>query len=196
MNVTPGETTGGGTGTADAATAAVYLIDTTSFYVDVNISEVDLARVTEGQGAQVTVDALPGAALKGTLDYLALTPTVTQNVTTYAARVVLEPNEQPLRVGMSAVVTILVAGRENVLLAPNIAIEQGPRGPQVIVRRGGQDVPTPIETGLAGDSQTEVLSGLQEGDELVINVAGGGGGGPVFIPGPGGGGGGNRPGGG
>jgi HlyD family secretion protein len=173
VNITPGDSTAGesASSNADASTAAVYLIDTSSFYVDVNISEVDLAQLDVGQAAKVTIDALPGAAFTGKLDYVALTPTVEQNVTTYAARVGLDPSDQQLRVGMSAAVTIEIAGRNDVLLVPNIAIQQGRDGTFVTVRKNGQDTRTSIKTGLAGDSQTEVLEGLSEGDEIVITVA-------------------------
>lgn len=171
VNITAGEaTSGNGSGNSDASTAAIYLIDDSSFYVDVSISEVDLAALEVGQTAQVTVDALPAATLSGTLDSIALIPTVEQNVTTYAARVGLQPTDEPLRVGMTAAVTIEIAGRDDTLLVPSIAIQETSDGALVVVRRNGQDVPTLIQTGISGAAQTEVLAGLQEGDEVVITV--------------------------
>ena len=207
VNITIGDSASASSGSAASAdTAAIYLIDDSSYYVDVYFSEVDLAKLALDQRALVTIDALPGTVLEGKLTYIASIPTVSQNVTTYNARIDLEPTDAPLRVGLSAAVTIVVAEANGVLTVPNIAIQQTPDGAQVLVQRGGEVVPVTIETGLVGESQTEVRSGLSEGDIVVVTVSQGGQSqmrGPVFFGGPGGGppagggpGGGQRPGGG
>ncbi|MCG8347082.1 MAG: efflux RND transporter periplasmic adaptor subunit [Chloroflexales bacterium] len=200
VNITPGDTSSEGNAAGnDVDSAAIYLIDTSTFHVNVQISEVDLDSLEMGQTAEVTIESLSGAQLTGTLNYIALTPTIDQNVTTYAARIDLAPTDLTLRVGMSALVTIIAEQRGDVLLVPNIAIRQSRNTAQVMLQQGDRSVPTPIEIGLVGQTQTEVVTGLQEGDIVVVTVEGdsasnnrvpGGG----FFPG-GGGGGGGRPGG-
>ncbi len=67
----------------------------------------------------------------------------------------------------------------------------------VTVMRNGQQVPTPVTTGIKGDSGVEIKSGLREGDQVLLTSTGSGSGG-FTIPGGGGlpGGGGGFPGGG
>ena len=163
ININVGDTipTGG-------QTPAIELIDDSAFHVDVNISEADLGKLKPGQDAQVELDALPGQTLAGTLDYIAPTGTTQQNVTTYLSRVTLKPTDQLLRVGLSAAVSIITDKRSNVLLVPSGAVRETDTGAQVQVKRGNDTPLVPITIGLVGDSQTEVTSGLQEGDVVVL----------------------------
>jgi len=149
-------------------TPAIELIDDSAFHVDVNISEADLGKLKIGQEAQVELDALPGQTLAGTLDYIAPTGTTQQNVTTYLSRVTLRPTDQLLRVGLSAAVSIVTDKRSNVLLVPSGAVRETDAGAQVQVKRGNDTTLVPITVGMVGDSQTEVRSGLQEGDVVVL----------------------------
>jgi HlyD family secretion protein len=162
VNIKPGDTAGSG------ATAAVSIVDDSAFHVDVSISEADLGKLKVGQAAEVELDALPGQRLDGTLDYIAPTGTTEQNVTTYLTRVTLKPTDQQLRVGLSAAVSIIIDKRTNALLVPSGAVRETDNGPQVQVKRGNDTALVPVKIGLIGDSDTEVISGLQEGDEVIL----------------------------
>ena len=169
VNVKVGDQVG-----ASGQTAAMTLVDESAFHVDVNVSEADVSKLKLGQAAEVELDALPGQKLPGTLDYIAPTATSQQNVTTYLARVSLRPaaegsGETPvLRTGMSAAVSIVADRRKNVLLVPSGAIRETDTGQQVQVKRGNETTSVDIKTGLAGDTFTEVTSGLSEGDVVVM----------------------------
>jgi HlyD family secretion protein len=163
VNIKVGDSIG-----ASGQTAAIQLVDDSAFHVDVDISEADLGRLKLGQEAQVELDALPGQVLSGTLDYIAPTGTTQQNVTTYQSRVTLKPTNQLLRVGLSAAVSIITDKRTGVLLVPSGAVRETDSGPQAQVKRGSDTALVPIKIGLVGDAQTEVISGLQEGDVVVL----------------------------
>jgi HlyD family secretion protein len=163
VNIKVGDTVGG-----NAQTSAIELIDDSAFHVDVNISEADLGKLKLGQEAQIELDALPGQVLAGSLDYIAPTGTTEQNVTTYLARIALKQTNQTLRAGLSAAVSIITDKRSNVLLVPSGAVRETDSGPQVQVKRGNDTTLVPIKIGLVGDAQTEVMSGLQEGDLIVL----------------------------
>lgn len=207
VNITLGDSsTSNSSSNTNSSTAAIYLIDTSSYHVDMSISEIDLAKVEVGQKAQVMIDALPDTVFEGTLSYIAQTPTVEQNVTTYEAKVTLDTVVPQMRVGLNAAVMIVTAEKSDVVAVPNIAIRNGPQGSFVMLQQGEQEVPTPVELGIRGDSQTEVISGLKAGDTVLVSVTsnpnsnfGPGMGFPGMGPGGGGGapgGGGGRPGGG
>lgn len=75
--------------------------------VEVNISDTDIARVREGQVAEVRADAVPDEVYLGTVSYIAPTATVVGNVRTYTVRIVLD-RQEGLRSGMSVRVNIRI----------------------------------------------------------------------------------------
>jgi macrolide-specific efflux system membrane fusion protein len=109
-----------------------------------------------------------------------------------------------LRLGQTATVRVTTASAENVLYVPAAAVKTAGGQSTVTVQQGGKQVVEQVRIGVSGDQGTEIKSGLNEGDEVVITTTsssggsgssggfpGGGGGG---IGGPGGGiGGGGRP---
>ena len=166
VNVSSGDTVG-----AAAANAPITMVDARQRHVDVSIAESDVAQVQPEQLAQVTLDALGSEPITGTVTYIAPSATVVQNVTTYTIRVALPQDNPAIRVGMSASVAIGVAEKKDVLLIPSSAVRT--EGNKHIVRlktgsSGKTDtfMDTPIRTGLANDVQTEVVSGLKEGDVI------------------------------
>ncbi len=165
--------------TAGAATT-ITVIDPSTLYVDLSLSESDVSKVTVGQPVVVTFDALTGVTISGTVTIVAPTATVTSNVATYPVRVSFSPGKQPIKVGMTASGTIVVEERANALLVPTRAIQSQGSNKVVQVRTavGQPAVSVQVETGLVSNGQTEILSCvdtgtlcLQEGDTLVVTAA-------------------------
>lgn len=86
---------------------AVQVVDVSELRVTVAIADTDVARVREGQRADVFVDALAGAPFSGIVTYIAPTATVAGTIRTFEVRITLEEQEG-LRAGMSARVSIQV----------------------------------------------------------------------------------------
>lgn len=166
VNLTVGEPATAGT------TPAVVLIDAQQFHLDVTVDEVDIAQLKVGQVVSVTLDALPDVQLSGRVDRLAPTANVVGGLVSYAVRLVLDPTEAPLRAGMSATAEIVVAEAAEVVLVPNWAIRRDRRTGQAYasLKVGEQLQEVPIETGLRGDSYTEVTAGVKEGDVAAITT--------------------------
>jgi multidrug efflux pump subunit AcrA (membrane-fusion protein) len=94
-----------------------------------------------------------------------------------------------IRSGMTANVTIVVEQRDNILLVPNRAVKTTGKQKTVTVLKDGKPTPVTVTLGMSNDTQSEVTSGLNEGDAVVVpqtttTTSGGGGGG---FGGPGGG---------
>ncbi|MBI5876899.1 MAG: efflux RND transporter periplasmic adaptor subunit [Chloroflexi bacterium] len=177
-----------------ASTAAVQISDLNTLQVTVNMAEVDISKVKQGQTVNITMDALPDrTALTGTVDQVALVGVTTQGVVNYPVVITLKGVDPAvIKTGMTANVGIIVDQRENVLLVPNRAIRTVGRTRQVQVQSAvGLPVPTTVTIGLQNDTNAEVLSGLREGDVVVIastttrpttgGFGGAPGGGPVFV---------------
>ena len=175
-----------------ASTQALALVDFSKLDLAITLAEVDVTKVKEGDQVQIMLDAVQGTVFTGTVTEIDLVGTTTQGVVNYAATVSLDNPTDTIRPGMNASANIILQHRENVLLVPNRAVRSvGTRGKTVTVLYEGQLIDVPVTLGLSGDSQTEVVSGLQEGDAVLINQttttargvpgAGGFGGGAVFI---------------
>ena len=136
--------------------------------VSINVDELDILSVSEGQKASVELDALEDQVFDGTVEEVSDTGTSSGGSTKYEV-VVSIPREDNMLVGMSATATVTVNSAENVLVIPAAAVEE--RGPRSYVytsvsedgELGGE---VEIETGLSTDTLIEVTSGLSEGQEI------------------------------
>jgi HlyD family secretion protein len=83
---------------------------------------------------------------------------------------VLRDGSDPrLRDGQTALADVVVESVDNVLRVPSAAVRRDGSGTVVDVRgEDGQPVPTPFEAGTVGDEYTQVISGLREGQELLL----------------------------
>ena len=155
-----------------AGVPAVVLGDHSSFHIMIMVDEIDVAVVQEGQRALVTLDALPDAEIEGHVDKVGLAGSQTTGIVTYDVKIVLDPTDAPLRVGMSATIDIVVAEKADALILPNRAIRADQKEGQryVEVQRNGETVRVDIKTGLRDEKYTEIVEGLNEGDSVVITT--------------------------
>jgi HlyD family secretion protein len=186
-------------------------------FAKVVLNEVDAANVQNGQPARLTFDALGGETVNGTVTNVDTIGTIQQNVVSYAVEITFDQPTGPLKPGMSVDVEILTAEKNDILLVPNAAVKSDESGKYVLIpktaeeladmeRRAGGTATTitgesrgagpyanliyraqRVETGLASETQTEIVSGLKEGDTVVTRVpttagTGAGQGGSSLIP--------------
>ena len=157
--------------TAMLASPAVTVVDASEIEVSGFIDEIDVAVVEIGQTAIVTFDALQGEEVSGKVVFVSPVSTVRAGVISYAATISLEDNVAGLRDGMSATAEVIIERRDDVLLIPNRAIRGTLENPQVVVLVGEQQEEREITLGLTDGINTEVLSGLEEGEEVVVPAA-------------------------
>lgn len=148
----------------------ITLIDSSAFHVDVHIDEIDIGQVEVGQEAWVSLDAFPEQELLGHVEFIAPVATVELGTVNYMVTVSFDSTVVELRSGMTANITLITQRKEDVLLVPNRAISIDREEGLLFVAKlvNGEIESADVEIGLQDDSFTEVLSGLQEGDEVVI----------------------------
>jgi len=158
--------------TASAATAIVHLIDLSSLEVQVGVDEIDIPSVKLNQRAIISVDALFGPLLEGWVSSISPMPAIQTGLVLYDVTISFDvPEDSVLRVGMSATADIIINERSSVLLVPNQAIKQDSQGnPAVKVMVGEQILVKPVVIGLTDGFQTEIVSGLDEGEIVVIEI--------------------------
>jgi HlyD family secretion protein len=130
--------------------------------------------VEVGQPVFIELDALPDRTLTGTVTSIAPNATTdTGGVVSYIVRVDLDPTDAPLLSGMTATVDIVVEQLESVLRIPNWAIRIDRRTGDAFVNIQTPDeglVEVEIELGLRGDAYSQVIAGLEVGQEVVVSL--------------------------
>ena len=163
VNVTRG-------GSSAGLGGAILLVDTSRFHIDVSADEIDIAKLKVGQTVTVSVDALPDVPITGKIDRIAPVATSQAGVVSYQVRVNVDSTDASLRAGMSANVTIVTNTRTDVLLVPNWAIRiDRATGKAYVSRLMGTTVrEVEVGTGLRNENDSEAMSGVQEGDVIIV----------------------------
>ena len=155
---------------ASTSTQALVLVDLSQVNLMVTLAETDVPKVQMGQEAQILLDALQGSVFTGTVTEIDLVGTVTSGVVNYSATITVQDPSESMRPGMNATASIILQQRQNVLLVPNRAVRTvNTRLRTATVVYQGQLIDVPVTIGLTGDTQSEVLSGLQEGDVVLTS---------------------------
>jgi len=152
----------------------ISLIDAAEFHIDVSVDEVDVGQIAVGQRVEITLDAFrEGNILEGTVAYIAPTATMDAGIVSYLVRIAIGPTDLTLRSGLTANASIITEVREDVVLVPNVAIAiDSESGRKYVDRKTLTGIESvEIETGLTTDLFSEVVSGLNEGDSVVVSSA-------------------------
>jgi HlyD family secretion protein len=142
-----------------------------SFQVVVPFEESDAAQISADQRVTVRFDAIPDLTEEGTVVAVAPSASAISGVISYFVTVRLERRNSQLRDGQTARVEVTTAERQDVLSVPNTAIRrQGDATTVVVVEPDGQQRIATVRTGIVGADRTEVLSGLSQGQRVLLSA--------------------------
>jgi HlyD family secretion protein len=135
----------------------------------VEVDEIDIPKVKTGQEAIITLDALPDAEFIGEVTTIFPLPKEVGGVVLYDVKIKFDvPEGSGIRVGMSAEADIVLAKRSNVLLIPDRAIEEDEEGRTIVKVMVGEEIEErPVEIGISDGFDTEIISGLREGEVVI-----------------------------
>jgi HlyD family secretion protein len=153
-----------------ASGLAVELVDTGSLEVVLDMDEIDIGAIAVGQPTIVTLEAWPDEELTGEVVSIAPKAKVQSEIVTYEVHLSLQAGDLPVLTGMTANAELITANREGVLLVPNRAITADREAGKYYVNlvQGDTIAKTEVTIGLRDKDYTEITSGLEEGDQLVI----------------------------
>ena len=156
-----------------ATTTIVHLIDLATMELTVALDEIDIPSVKPGQRTIIELDALPALNLEGRVSSIGPLPTVESGVVLYEVEIDFDvPWNSGLRFGMSATADIIISERTDVLLVPDRATHQDSQGnPIVYVMVDEQIEERSVVIGMSDGYQTEIVSGLEEGEIVVGTMA-------------------------
>jgi multidrug efflux pump subunit AcrA (membrane-fusion protein) len=155
-----------GSSGSSSSSAFAVLSNLSSMQLVVALSESEIIHVKAGQIATVTVEALEGRKLAAHVSEVAIESTSSSGAVSYDVTFQLNQMESGLKPGMSATAEVVIKQAEGVNV-PTSAISAG----QVTVERNGKQVRQRVVTGLAGNSSTIIVSGLQAGETVVLPAA-------------------------
>ncbi len=150
----------------------VTIMDLDRLQVETYVDEVDIGKVKTGQDAEITVDAFPNETFEGNVTAVSPEARIHDNVVTYVVLVSLtSANRRLLRPKMTASVTITAGERKGLLLLPVTAVRRDEAGaPWVMIRKNGRDERLPVRLGEMFGNDVEVREGVEEGDEVIVDV--------------------------
>ena len=157
---------------ATTSPAIVLVDDDIRTTIKISVGETDVLKVAEGQSAEVELDALKGKTFSATVDRVDTVASPNQTVITYAVYIVLDEQVDSIKRGMTADVDIVVASKEDILTVPASAVKPYEGGKAVrVVDDQGEIEYIPVEVGSRGDGMIEILSGIDEGTEVIVALA-------------------------
>jgi RND family efflux transporter MFP subunit len=159
------------TGT-DAPESDAIVVAATRLAVETDIVEDDIAALSVGQPATITIDAI-GEELSGTVSSIGLSATDSSQsgVVSFPVEIAIEDAPNTLREGMSAEVTVITATASDVLSVPTSAVESAPDGYRVqVLGADGQPTTRTVDVGLVTESRTEITEGLNEAEVVVTGT--------------------------
>jgi HlyD family secretion protein len=160
---------GGGSGSS-ASSSSILTLASDRNQVVVNIAESQIAKIKRDQTVAIKADAFPGATFTGTVEQISPQAKVSQNVTSVEVRIAIDHSAKTLLAGLNVEAQFTVGQLTNVLLVPNAAVVKQADGSGVYVLDSDNNSQfRPIQTGTTIGSQTEVKSGLQGNEQLLIS---------------------------
>lgn len=139
--------------------------------VKAQVDETDIAQIKLKQSAMIVLDAYPAEKIPAKVDQIAYDAKTTNNVTTYDVDVLPDQTPDYMRSGMTANVTFNVEGKKGILLVPSEAIKVQNGHMIVTVKTENGLEARQVQVGASDGKKTEVLSGLDENENVVVQIA-------------------------
>jgi multidrug efflux pump subunit AcrA (membrane-fusion protein) len=147
----------------------VNIIDLARLEAHAFVDETDIGRISVAQEATFTVDTFPDKPFRGNVTAIYPKALIVDNVVTYEVILAItDPFENLLRPEMTTNVTIITDARPGVLAIPRRAVKTTNGQHVVTVATDGDRSPRPVELGVQDGAFVEVVSGLSEGDQVVV----------------------------
>lgn len=136
---------------------------------EITVSQTDITSIEEGQEVKLEIGGYEGEEFKGKVNFVNLKPNTQGTSTTYSVTVGLEATDYKLLEGMTATAQFIIKEVKDVVTLSNKAIEVKDGKQIVKVRKAdGSIEETNIQTGFSDGKVTEIISGVNDGDTVVV----------------------------
>lgn len=166
LSIAPGMVIGGGSSEAKVANITTKSTPT----VTVNLTEVDIPKVEIGDKATITLDALTDKTYTGKVLSIDKSGSVSSGVVNYPVTIQLDTTDDLIYPNMSATTNIITSVKNDVVLVASTAIKKSNDVSTVQIMKEGQPISVEVEVGESNGTQTEIVSGVNEGDVVVTST--------------------------
>jgi membrane fusion protein (multidrug efflux system) len=154
-------------GVIESADSSLFVIeDLDTLMLRVNVPERELSKLSVGQPAALTFDAVPGRDFRG--EIALISPYVSADTATFAVRIRVAETGGLLRPGMFARVAIVYERKPDALQIPRTALLDSEGPPRVFVVEDGKASERAVKLGLSNGAWIEVTDGLKDGEQVVV----------------------------
>jgi macrolide-specific efflux system membrane fusion protein len=156
-----------GSGATSSSTAQVVVISTSSYVVNATVDDTEVGSVQAGDQAVIVPDGAT-TPVYGLVSSVGLIATTTSGVATYPVTIAVTGNPGGLYPGASATVTLVVKQLSNVTTVPTEALHYTSGGAEVYEMVDGRQDAHPVTVGMTSDGETQILTGLSVGTQVVV----------------------------
>ncbi len=154
-------------GVIESADSSLFVVeDLDSLILRVNVPERELAKLSVGQLAELSFDAVPERSFAGQIALIS--PYVDSTTATFGVRIRVTETGGLLRPGMFARVAIVYERKLDALQIPRTALLDGDGPPKVFVVQDGKAAERAVSLGLSNGAMIEVVEGLKDGEQVVV----------------------------
>ena len=152
-----------------ALETAITLVPLAPFEISVDIYEEDIVKIEIGAPAKIILPALPEEITQGTVVFIDESEKIVEGIVYYEIKIAPDQDlPRGIRSTMTADIIIETEKREDVLTVPRGALQGSGDKTIIEVLVGGLVQKKEVEIGLRGDDKIEIISGLTEGETVVI----------------------------
>lgn len=149
--------------------ALLTIASNSQVHVTINLSKSDLAKVKEGQQADVTI---AGKKYEGQVSFINhVATTNANNMPVIEAQIAITNADEEIYLGVEAKVVIYAEKAEDVLLVPVEAVNADKNGDFVYIVENNLVVRKDVITGVSSDTYIEIVSGLNENDQVMTEIS-------------------------
>lgn len=168
-NTSSGSSTSG-TSSSTSSIQLLSIANQTNPLISVNVAESDINKIKVDQKVNITLDAISDKTFTGKVVGINKMGSVSSNVTNYPITIQLDTQSSDILPNMSATVEIVLDSKTDALLIPSSALKSSDTGYYVQVLASGKAETKVVIIGINSDTQTEIVSGLNEGDQVITGV--------------------------
>lgn len=181
LNVVAGDKVGSPSSSSSTTSSLVTVISNHSI-AELSFTETDITNIKVGQKATLTFDSVEDLTITGKVIQVDTIGTTTQGVVSYYVKVSFDTEDARIKPGMSVTANIITNSKIDVLIVPNSAVKISGETSYVeqfdssintdsgIVKTTKTPNKITVEVGISDDNNTEIISGLSEGDKVVTKT--------------------------
>lgn len=170
QTTTSSSTTSSNGSTNSSQSVGSIVLENSHIQATVNLTEIDVISVKPDQKVTLTLDAMPDKTFTGRVASVNTNGSVSSGVTTYPTTITFDTGLDNIYPNMGVNANIITSIKDNVILVPSAAVQTTNGTSTVRVTRNGQVTPVTVEIGGSNDTQTEIVSGINAGDEVVTGT--------------------------